>query len=341
MTQKVLLTGITGFVGQHCAVELLQKGYAVRGSLRSLSRKDEVINGIKKVIDPTGKLEFCELDLSKDDGWDEAMQGCDYVLHVASPFVTASPKDENEIIRPAVDGTVRALNAAKKAGVKRMVITSSVVAMLGDGKGSMNINHESWSDENSKALSAYMKSKTIAEKTAWKFFNEQEGDHKLEVAVVNPGPIYGPTLTNNLSGESMKFFSQMISGKMPMLPKAIINMSDVRDVAKVHVLAMENPEANGKRFIATTEDVYPFSHLAEILKSNGFDKVSSKEAPNFLLKIMSLFNAEIKAMLPFIGNTIRADISQTKNILGFEPTSVEKMALDTANSVKAAMEIQG
>ncbi|NCU90110.1 MAG: aldehyde reductase, partial [Actinobacteria bacterium] len=309
--KKVLVTGISGFVGQHCAAELLKKGYAVRGSVRSLSKTDEVVNGIKKEIDPKDNLEFCELDLMNDAGWDKAMEGCDYVLHVASPFVVKVPKDENEIIKPAVDGTLRALKAAKKAGVNRVVLTSSTVAMHGGQTGLIKINQDSWTNLNAKDVTAYFKSKTLAEKSAWEFIKNQTGVNKLELVVVNPGPIYGPTLTGNLATEAMDFFKKLITGKVPMLPKAYSVMSDVRDVATIHVAALENEKANGKRFIVTTEKPQAIQQIGEILKSNGYDKVSTKLAPTFLLKFIANFNAEMKGMLPFVGNTIEADVSDT------------------------------
>ena len=332
--KKVLVTGVSGYVGQHCAAELLKQGYAVKGSVRSLKKTDAVTKGIKTVIDPKGNLEYCELDLMKDAGWEEAMQDCDYVLHVASPYINTQPKDENELIKPAVDGTLRALKAAKKANVKRVVLTSSLVAMLGDANGSVAINQDSWTNVNAKNASAYLKSKTLAEKSAWKFIKEQEGDSKLELVVVNPGPIYGPTLTGNLSGESMKMFSEMIAGKMPMLPQSSINMSDVRDIATIHVKALENEKANGKRFIVTTEKNYAFQDIAQILKDNGNDKVSTKLAPNFLLKFMANFNADLKAMRPFIGNQFKADVSDTISVFNWKPIPLEKTVLDTAASIK-------
>ncbi len=337
--KRVLVTGVSGFVGQYCAVELLKQGYTVRGSLRNLSKQTEVINGIRKVIDPKGKVEFCELNLLKDEGWDEAMQGCDFVLHIASPYVMKEPKNEDEMIKPAVEGTLRALTAAKKAGVKRVVLTSSLVAMMGKVNGFNTLNHDSWTDVKSDNVGTYTKSKTMAEKAAWDFVAKQNGNHKLELSVVNPGPIFGPTLTGNLMGESMKMISQMISGKVPMLPKAATAMSDVRDIAKVHVLAMEAPNAAQKRFIVTTNEAYSYSYMAEILKSNGYNKVSSKEAPTFLLKFMSLFSSEVKSLMPFVGNTIKTDISLTKEILNWEPIAIEKTVLDTAESVKGALGI--
>ena len=336
--KKVLVTGVSGYVGQHCAAELLRSGYAVRGSVRSLSKTDKVTQGIQKVVDPNGNLEFCELDLLKDEGWNEAMQGCDYVLHVASPYMTKVPKDENQIIKPAVEGTQRALKTAAKAGIKRLVLTSSMVAMLGDVKGTIDVNQASWTNVNAKHATAYLKSKTLAEKSAWEFIHNQQGDYKLEMVVVNPGSIYGPTLTGNIAGESMGTYKNLITGKMPMLPKAKMNISDVRDVANIHVQALENKLANGKRFIVSTERAHSFKEMAVILKSNGYDKVSTKLAPNFLLKIMALFDKGMKGLLPFVGNTYNGDISDTLKTFNWKPIPLKITVLDTAASVTEAME---
>jgi len=335
--KKVLVTGISGYLGQHCAAELLKKGYAVRGSVRSLSKTEEVINGIKKEVDPKGNLEFCELDLMKDAGWEKAMNGCDYVLHVASPFVVKEPKDENELIKPAVDGTLRALKAAKNAGVKRVVLTSSTAAMQGGKTGVINIDSNSWTDLNAKNVTAYFKSKTLAEKSAWEFIKKQTGASRLELVVVNPGPIYGPTLTGNLSNEAMDFFKKLINGKVPMLPRAQSVMSDVRDVAAIQVAALENDNANGKRFIVTTERAYAMQEIAQILQSNGYEKVSTRLAPTFLLKFMANFNDEAKGMLPFVGNTVQADLSETIRTFHWKPLSFEKTVLDAAKSVESVL----
>jgi len=332
--KKVLVTGISGFVGQHCAAELLKKGYAVKGSLRSLAKTDEVLKGITREVDPKGNLEFCALDLMQDEGWESALEGCDYVLHVASPFVIKVPKNEDELIKPAVEGTLRALKAAKKAGVKRVVLTSSTVAMLGDANASMTINAQSWTHVEAKNVSAYMKSKTLAEKSAWDFIQHQTGNSPLELVVINPGPIYGPSLTGNLGGESMDMFRKLITGQMPMLPKASSVMSDVRDIASIHVAAMEKEEAAGKRFIVTTEEPHSFLELAQILKSNGYEKVSTQLAPSFLLKFLANFNDEMKGMLPFIGHTLEADISETKRTFHWTPIPFKKTVLDAANSVQ-------
>ena len=333
MNKKVLLTGISGYIGNHCAVELLKHGYSVRGSVRSLSKSQKVIDAIKKEVDPKDNLEFCELNLLSDAGWDAAMKDCEYVLHVASPFINSEPKDENEYIRPAVDGTMRALRAAKKAGVKRVVLTSSMVSMLGDSAQSMDVTPETWTNVDAKNTSAYSKSKTLAEKEAWDFIHAQTDATPMELTVVNPGPVFGPSLSGDLSGTSMTMFKQMLTGKMPMVPQAGINMSDVRDIAKIHVLALENEKANGKRFIVTTEKPYAFQELAQLLKSNGYDKVSTKLAPNFLLKAMGYVNREARSMRAFIGKTYTGDVTSTMEVFDWKPIAFEKTILDTAKCI--------
>ena len=335
--KKVLLTGISGFIGQHCAAELLRNGYAVRGSVRNLSKTETISNTIKKYIDPKGHLEFCELDLLKDDGWDDAMTGCDFVMHVASPFFSKVPKDENELIKPAVEGTLRALKAAQKSGIKRIVLTSSMVAMLGDLKGDQNIGHNSWTQIDAKNITAYLKSKTLAEKSAWDYIHNLKEDRTLELVTIHPGPVYGPTLSTNLSGESMTTFQNIILGKIPRIIKSSINMSDVRDVAKIHVKALENEHANGKRFIVASERSHTFKEIAELLKSNGYEKVSTKLAPNFIVKFLANFNGEMRGMLPYAGKIYFGDVSETMQTFNWKPVPFKKMVLDTAESVQRVL----
>ena len=329
--KKVLLTGITGFIGQHCAVELLKNGYAVRGSLRSLSKADRAAKTIEKQVDLKGNLEFCELDLLKDEGWDEAVAGCDFVMHVASPFMSKIPKDENELIKPAVDGTLRALKAAHKAGLKRVVLTSSMVAMLGDIKGDENIGQNSWTQVEAKNATAYLKSKTLAEKSAWDFVKNTD----LELVTIHPGPVYGPTLSNNLSGESMTLFKRILTGELSQMVHASINMSDVRDVAKIHVRALENEQAAGQRIIVASEQAHSFAEITKLLKSKGYEKVGTKVAPNFMVKLLANFNSEMKGLLPYVGKKYEGDVSDTKSTFNWEPIPFEKMVLDTAQSVSS------
>jgi dihydroflavonol-4-reductase len=248
-----------------------------------------------------------------------------------------SPKDENELIKPALEGTLRALASAKKAGVKRVVLTSSTVAMHGGLHGKIKLNSSSWTNVNGKGVSAYFKSKTLAEKAAWEFIKSQQGDAKLELVVINPGPIYGPTLTGNLATEAMDFIQKLITGKVPMVPDAESVMSDVRDVAKIHVAALENNQAAGKRFIVTSEKPHSILEIAKILKANEYKKVNPMMAPTFLLKFMANFDAEAKGMLPFVGNSIEADISDTRSVFNWTPIPFEKTILDAAKSVDQVM----
>ena len=338
--EKVLLTGISGFLGHQCAVELLKKGYYVKGSLRDMNKKSEVLNGIKKEIDPSEKLEFVKLNLLSDDGWDDAMEGCKYVLHVAAPFSVKEPDDENEYIEPIRSGTMRALKSAQKAKVKRLVLTSSAVTMMGvvydSNQDTGTVDIKDWTDPDSKNINTYIKAKTLMEKAAWNFFENQSDDSSIEMAVMCAGGIYGPSLTGNTSGFSMKGIHQMLTGhfKMAMIPPAGIPMSDVRDLAKLHVLAMTETRANGKRLIPTTSRAYSFMEIAEILKENGYNKVSTRRAPIFMIKLMSLFDREAKGMVPIVGNTVSSDNTETREIFGWEPIPFKKTILDCAKSIE-------
>lgn len=334
--ETVLVTGISGWIAQFCAIDLIKNGYNVRGSLRSMNRQQEVIDAISKEVDPTGSLEFCELDLLKDDGWDDANKGCTYVMHVASPFYIAVPKNEDDIIKPAKEGTIRALTAAKKAGVKRVVLTSSIAAMfshLTKGK----FDSSTWTDLDSKKVTPYQKSKTIAEQAAWDFVNNQTLENKIELVSVNPGGVMGPTLSDDIYGASLDIMSQLLTGKMPGIPNLCIPMVDVRDVAEHHYKAMILPEANGKRFISALATPTPVMELATTLKENGY-KVPTNKVPSFLLKFLSLFDREVRGMTPMLDNYVTCDNSETMNILGWKPRSLKQSFLDMAKTVKAVLD---
>ncbi len=338
--KKILVTGVSGFLGHHCAVELLKSGYFVKGSLRDLSRKNEVLDGIKKEIDPGEKIEFVKLDLLSDDGWEDAVKGCEYILHVASPFSVEVPNHEDEYIKPILGGTIRALKYAQKGKIKRFVLTSSAVTMMGvvyDSKSNTGIvDAKDWTDPYSKKINTYIKAKTLGEKAAWDFYEKQPYDSSMEMTVICPGGIYGPTLTGNISGFSLKGVHRMLTGhfKMTMIPPVGIPMSDVRDLAKIHVLAITEKKANGKRLIPTTPTAHSFMEIAEILKENGYGKVSTKKGPIFMIKLMSLFDREVKGMVPIVGKTVSANNAETKKIFDWEPIPFKKTILDCAKSIE-------
>ena len=326
MLTKVMVTGITGYIGQHCGAELLRQGYEVLGTVRSMEKADMVREGIARVA-PIENLTFVEADLLSDKGWKDAMDGCTYVLHVASPFIIAAPKDENEIISPAVDGTLRVLSAAKAAGIKRVVLTSSTVAVI-SGKLSGHYGTDSWSDPDAD-IGTYAKSKTLAERVAWEFADT----NSIDLVVINPGGVLGPTLTGRVEGESLTFIADIINGKYPLVPDISVLLIDVRDVAKLHVAAITAEGAVGKRFIAASDEPLHFKEVTGILKDAGYKKASTRQAPKFLLKLMSLFDDQVKGLLPMVGERQTVANKETYEILGWEPTPIDQSLIETAESI--------
>jgi len=323
---RVLLTGVTGYIGQHCAAELLRQGYEVVGTIRSRVKADATRIAIAKVA-PVDGLSFIEADLLSDQGWVEAMKGCAYVMHVASPFMLAKPKDENEMIAPAVEGTRRVIAAAQQARVKRLVLTSSTFAMIA-GKDSGRYGPDAWSDTNA-SIGAYAKSKTLAERTAWAA--AKGGD--MELTVVNPGAVFGPSLGAKMDGQSVEMMTAMIGGKMPMIPDLSMGMVDVRDVARLHVKAMIADGAAGKRFIAATAEPIEMAIVASVLRQAGYTKVPFRRAPTLLLKLIGLFDGEVRGMLPFIGKAAAFDNAATFSVLQWQPTPLETSFQEMAAAI--------
>ncbi|NDE17190.1 NAD-dependent epimerase/dehydratase family protein [bacterium] len=328
MAENVLLTGITGYIGQHCAAELLRNGYGVVGTMRSRAKAEETKSALARVVS-VDRLSFVETDLLADAGWDEAMKGCSFVMHVASPFALAEPRDENELIVPAVDGTKRVVAAARRAGVKRLVLTSSTVAVAA-GKKSGKYGPDSWSDVDAN-IGAYSKSKTLAERAAWKAV---EGG-AMELVVINPGGVFGPSLGAKIDGQSVTLMADMIAGKLPMIPDVAMGMIDVRDVALLHVKALTAAGAAGKRFIAASSEPVEMSEVARVLKSAGYTKVPSIKAPSFMLRLMSLFDREARGMVPFLGIKTAFDNRATFDVLEWKPTPLENSFRDMASALSA------
>lgn len=325
----VLVTGGTGFVGMQIVLQLLQKGYYVKTTVRNLKSKNKLIETLKSSgITQFDTLSFAETELTKDDNWEEAMKGCKYVLSVASPVFFEIPKDEDDAIRPAVEGILRILRFAKKSGVKRVVMTSNFGAV---GFSQTNTNRETtendWTDTNLKGLSVYEKSKTLAEKSAWEFIRK-EGSN-LEFATINPVAILGPSLDAHISG-SFHLLENLLNGSMKTVPNIPLNVVDVRDVADLHIRAMENAEANGQRFIATADGQISLSEIATLLKDKRpiiSEKVSLKKIPNIMLSLLGLFNAKAKegAMLLKVNRNVSN--SKAKKILGWTPIANQEQTI--------------
>jgi len=328
MTARVLVTGISGYIGQHVGAELLRQGNEVVGTVRSASKAAAATAAIAPAARVDG-LSFAEVDLLSDSGWDDAMQGCAYVIHVASPFVLTEPKNENELIAPAVEGTRRVIAAAQRAGVKRLVLTSSTLSMIA-GKDSGRYGPDSWSDTTAK-IGAYAKSKTLAERAAW----DAVAGGAMELAVINPGVVFGPSLGASADGQTVAMITDMIGGKMPMIPDVAMGMVDVRDVARLHVKAMTAEGAAGQRFIAATVEPIEMAYIAEVLREAGYAKVPSRKAPHAAIRLMSLFDRQAKGLLPSLGKRAAFQNRATFDILDWQPTPMETSFREMAAAIAA------
>jgi nucleoside-diphosphate-sugar epimerase len=331
----VLVTGGSGFIGAHCIVKLLEAGYRVRATVRSLSREADVramleAGGAK----PGAALSFAAADLMSDAGWPAAVAGCEFVLHLASPFPPSTPKHEDELILPAREGALRVLRVARDAGVKRVVLTSSFAAI---GYGQEITDHpfseENWTDLNSRGLSAYTRSKTLAERAAWEFMAREGG--ALELAVVNPVMVQGPVLGPDLS-TSIGLVTRLMEGAMPGLPRLSFGIVDVRDVADLHLLAMTNPAAKGERFLAISGDLMSVKEMANVLKTRMGDaarRVPTRALPDLVLRLAALFDPSISQAVPELGKRKHATGEKARRLLGWAPRSPEDALVATAESL--------
>ena len=328
--EKVLVTGATGYIGLHCIHQLLNQGYAVNGSIRSPERKEEIFESLKNHNTPTENLNLFTFNLTEDDGWDEGMEGCDYLLHVASPIALEN-HDEDFFVKPAVAGVKRAFKFAKKHNVKKVVLTSSVAAIFDTLEEKTYYDETDWSDPDNPSISHYSKSKTLAERAAWDFVKNE--DNPFELAVINPALVIGPSLSGDL-GESNKAIAMVATGKMPVAVPLQFGYVDVRDVATAHVLAMQNSNSNGERFALAEKDLW-YKDVAKVLRENGFDKAPTFNVPVWLAKILANFSKELKITLPYLGRVRSVkNTSKAKDILGWNPRPAEQSIIDIAEQIK-------
>lgn len=325
--EKVLVTGATGFIGLHCIQQLLQQGYAVNGTLRSMQRESEVRESLEKHNTSTENLSLFPVDLMSDEGWDQAMESCDYLLHVASPFVLSNETEEF-FVKPAVEGALRALKFADKHNIKKVVLTSSFAAVGDTFDGTTSFNETHWSDTSNDKMTFYSKSKTLAEKAAWDYV--QENNVSFPLTVINPVGVLGPSLSDDV-GISNSMILRMLNGSMPALAKIHIGIVDVRDVAKAHILAMKNDQSNGERFIVSEKEMW-MSDIANVLNANGY-KAPEKNMPNFLLKAMAMFKSDLKTISKMAGKQRDCNTTKAIDVLGWKPISAEESILAAAKQI--------
>jgi dihydroflavonol-4-reductase len=324
---KVFLTGASGFIAKHILRELLAQGYQVRASIRSAKRKEEL-----QGLFPDASLEFATLDLTKDEGWQDALQGCDVLMHTASPFPLTEPKDPQNLIRPAVDGTLRAMRAAKEAGIKRVILTSSCAAIYKQaGKPKMQPSDETnWTSPDDPSVGAYEASKTLAEKAAWDFVDENPD---IALTTINPGAVFGPPMDARY-GSSLELVEQLMTGKVPMAPPMDMVAVDVRDVARMHVAAIDLEVTKGERFAAAS-GTHRFLELGRMLKAwDSALKTPGREAPLWLLWIMGLFSRDVKGVLANAGRTLAVSGAKAEKTFGFKFIPVKDALVASAKAVQ-------
>jgi nucleoside-diphosphate-sugar epimerase len=331
----VLVTGGSGFIGSRCILQLLAEGHQVRTTVRSLKREGDVRALLKTGgAEPGDRLSFFAADLENDIGWSGAVAGCEYVLHVASPFPANIPKHEDELIVPAREGALRVLRAACDAGVKRVVLTSSFAAIgYGHEPQTAPFDETSWTDPNGADVTAYVKSKTLAERAAWDFI-AREGA-ALELSVVNPVGVFGPVLGPDYS-TSILLVQRMMDGAMPGCPQLYFGAVDVRDVADLHLRAMTDPAARGERFLAVAGDFLSVLDIAKVLKARmgkAARRVPTRQLPNWLVRLAALRDPAVKQILPELGTFKNGSNEKARRVLGWTPRSNEECLVATAESL--------
>jgi nucleoside-diphosphate-sugar epimerase len=334
MASKVLVTGISGYIAAQVAKTLLEKGYAVRGTVRSLSKSNLITEAFETQGIPTENLEFIEANLDQDEGWDQAFDGVEYLQHIASPFPISQPKDREALVPQAVGGTLRVLEAAKKAKVKKVVVTSSMVAMAyrGGRKKVHPVLEEDWTDTEWKALSPYVVSKTRAEKALWAWAEENSWTSKI--VTVNPGLVLGPSLLPRV-GTSLGVIKLIMEGAYPALPKVSYAVVDVRDVALMQVAVLQGKKSNGRRLMAAGE-VMSMQDMALLLKNHFPEKgkkIPTGTLPNWLIRFLSVFDNSIRSVLPDLGVAPEPHSAYVKELTGVGFRPAQESVIDSAKTL--------
>ena len=333
-SKPILVTGASSFVGIHTILQLLEQGYTVRGTIRSLSKETEVREVVTKYGQANDRLEFKAADLEQDSGWEEAMNGIDYVLHIASPFPLLEPENEDDLIIPAVQGTLRVLRAAHKAGVKRVVQVSSVAAISSGYKDKIRtFTEEDWSIIENE-IGAYAKSKTLAERAAWDFINGPENSNHMELVAINPPLILGPVPNKNFR-TSVEVIRTYMLGQVPGVGRIKMGLVDVRDVAAAIILAMATPEAAGQRFLCSGGMAW-LKEIAGVLHAEfsprGY-KIPTLEFPSWAVRFLGLFDKKIARVTEELDRDTEQSSEKAKRILKWSPRPLKEAIIAMGNSL--------
>lgn len=333
--EQVVVTGATGFIAKYVIAELLQRGYAVRGTLRDFLKVDPAVRSIEKTGAPTGLLTFAAADLTSDDGWDKAAEGAKYLVHTASPFPMEQPSNADDLIAPARDGTNRVMLAAHRNGVKRVVLTSSTVAVMYPHHYTRDhvFSEEDFTEEGTPGLTPYIRSKTIAEKAAWHFIRTKLG--APELSVINPGFVQGPALDADLS-TSHELYRLMARGIYPAAPRIRFPVCDVRDVAAAHAEAMVHPCAKGERFIIAEGETGLFA-LGQALAAECPDlksKVPKFQLPDMVVRGLAVVDKRLRTVLPELGRNKKCTAEKAKSVLGLNLRTGEDAIRDAIQSLR-------
>lgn len=330
--KQVTITGATGFIALHTIRLLLAEGYAVRGTLRDPAQGHAITEALARYGDVSA-LTFAKADLGLDDGWAAALAGADYLIHMASPVPAEVPKDENDLILPARDGALRAIRAATDAGVRRIVMTSSIAAISGGQDKSKPLDENCWSDVT-KDIGAYQKSKTIAERAAWDFINSLPAETRPEFTVINPGFVLGPVIGGHASA-SLEIVRRLMAREVPGVPNMGFSLVDVRDIAAAHVTALTHDNAPGSRYICVAESMTFHEiarHLADYLEPKGY-KIPTRPVPDWLVRALALFSPTFRLVATRLGPATQFDTGQVRTRLDWQPLSMLQSLQDTADSL--------
>jgi dihydroflavonol-4-reductase len=333
--KKILVTGGSGFIAKHIILQLLNEGFEVRASVRDMARGPEImaamVTNAKSTEGLETRLTFCELDLEQDEGWSEALHNCQALMHTASPFPMTQPENEQDVIRPAVEGTLRALKAAQAAGVERVILTSSIAAIFNKrlAAGRNRYDENDWSETHSPLATPYSRSKTQAERAAWNFVREHP---EMKLTTINPALVLGPPLDRKI-GTSLKLIARILSGKDPMVPRMGMSIVDVRDVALMHLRALQRPETAGSRFIGAERFMW-LKDVAWVLKAEYPDrKIATRQAPDWLIRFLAIFDKSLAGIVPLLGHETPMDNTAAAEVLGMEFIEARQAIRTSASSL--------